>query len=717
MDPSPTTTAVLPLDGDPQALVAELRRLAQVWPDDVDGRLVVAASRPTDRERALLAAVADLVALLELDADRTFGDLAVAAVRALGGPVVVAGPGLTADDLRAAAAAQAPAWSSRWSLLAPEQVAAPVLTAAVDAPALGALAEQVLAPPVPPLSARRLLSASLIVKDEQRRLPTCLASLRGRVDEVVVCDTGSSDRTVEVAEAFGATVVHAPWTDDFAAARNVPLAACTGHWVLSIDADERLVAPSRRALREALTPRGPAALGVLITSATDAHGDSGFAHEAVRLFRRRGVSWVGAVHESVVRTSDGQPPEAVRFRGVSLLHDGYLDSVHLERGKAERNLVLAQKDYDLAVAGRSPRSLAKAAYELSRALSLQPGTADRQEQLLREALDAMPADLGRLASSVASRLAALLRAAGRVAEALEPARQAVRLTPADPAAVIELAACLGAQGLAQEALDAVDRWRAGSGPGRDEVVVHNAAVADAALPEVRGVLLLELQRDAEAWEQLRSIALAHPQLFDSWRPLVEAARRTAGDGWAAAVATLCPAEPHLMLDRCGGLPAPLLAQLHAALRAAGVEPDEHSAQARAARDVALILEAQSEDDVAAAAELLEQDDPALALQAWLQLPWSSARQVAAARCLLALDEVPAALDAVDGIDPAELGAADRLTVAWLACHAGDREAATALLLSLPDEPGPLDEQVAALRSVLDLPAQRRPLPDRVVNAL
>ncbi|MGB0563003.1 MAG: glycosyltransferase [Spirulinaceae cyanobacterium] len=95
------------------------------------------------------------------------------------------------------------------------------------------------------------LSLCMIVKDEELLLPQCLDSAKDIVDEIVVLDTGSSDRTVEIAKAAGATVGQFDWSDDFAAARNAALEHVTGDWVLILDADEELnpvVAPKLRAL-------------------------------------------------------------------------------------------------------------------------------------------------------------------------------------------------------------------------------------------------------------------------------------------------------------------------------------------------------------------------------------------------------------------------------------------------------------------------------------
>lgn len=85
-----------------------------------------------------------------------------------------------------------------------------------------------------------LLSAAMIVRDEESHLPVCLESIRSIVDEIVVVDTGSTDRTIEIARSFGARVEVHPWEGDFSAARNISLELARGTWILYIDADERV---------------------------------------------------------------------------------------------------------------------------------------------------------------------------------------------------------------------------------------------------------------------------------------------------------------------------------------------------------------------------------------------------------------------------------------------------------------------------------------------
>jgi len=81
------------------------------------------------------------------------------------------------------------------------------------------------------------LSLCMIVKNEEEFLPRCLNSVKDYVDEMIIVDTGSTDRTVEIAKGFGAKVFIHPWEGNFSKARNYSLKYATCDWILILDAD------------------------------------------------------------------------------------------------------------------------------------------------------------------------------------------------------------------------------------------------------------------------------------------------------------------------------------------------------------------------------------------------------------------------------------------------------------------------------------------------
>ena len=85
------------------------------------------------------------------------------------------------------------------------------------------------------------ISVCLIVKNEEEFLPQCLESIKDVVDEIIVVDTGSTDRTVEIAKSFGAKVYHHAWENDFSKHRNQSIGYASSDWIFILDADEKVV--------------------------------------------------------------------------------------------------------------------------------------------------------------------------------------------------------------------------------------------------------------------------------------------------------------------------------------------------------------------------------------------------------------------------------------------------------------------------------------------
>ena len=193
------------------------------------------------------------------------------------------------------------------------------------------------------------LSACVITKNEEENIGTWLASMKKIADEMIVVDTGSTDRTVEMAKEAGARVFHHAWQNDFAAAKNAALEKAKGDWILFLDADEHFspqTLPKVRPLLEKVEASPKPIVGVicrLINIDKDQGNRFMGAIFQLRIFRNsRDLRYEGKIHEHIV---DVRREEHEMFATPKLVifHTGY--SLHLVRKKLERNLdFLRQKE-------------------------------------------------------------------------------------------------------------------------------------------------------------------------------------------------------------------------------------------------------------------------------------------------------------------------------------------------------------------------------------
>jgi tetratricopeptide (TPR) repeat protein len=190
------------------------------------------------------------------------------------------------------------------------------------------------------------LSLCMIVKDEEEMLPGCLEPLRGVVDEMIVVDTGSSDRTVEIAESFGATVVHFPWNGSFADARNASIEAASGDWLIYLDADEHMEAEDARGLRALLGRTWREGFYLVETNYTGG-SDAGSAvtHMALRVWRNRPrYRFAGRIHEQKTHTMPTYLPERFETTRIRVRHYGYLNQRIVSKDKSRRNIQLLEQE-------------------------------------------------------------------------------------------------------------------------------------------------------------------------------------------------------------------------------------------------------------------------------------------------------------------------------------------------------------------------------------
>ena len=167
------------------------------------------------------------------------------------------------------------------------------------------------------------LSVAIITLDEESNLERCLASLDGLAAEIVVVDSGSTDRTVEIAESHGARVLHRDWPGHVAQ-KNRALEACTQPWALALDADEPLSPELAASIRAAFAGGEPGVSGFWVNRKTWYLGDwirhAWYPEWRLRLVRRERARWQGQDPHDYL-TVDGKTR---RLEG-DLLHYSYRD--------------------------------------------------------------------------------------------------------------------------------------------------------------------------------------------------------------------------------------------------------------------------------------------------------------------------------------------------------------------------------------------------------
>jgi tetratricopeptide (TPR) repeat protein len=240
------------------------------------------------------------------------------------------------------------------------------------------------------------ISLCMIVKNEATKLPACLSSVQGLVDEIIVLDTGSTDDTISIAQQGGAQVTSVEWQNNFAAARNQSLERATGEWILVLDADETLTAAGQELLQQvrskgaiAGTPMTEILVVTLLRLELDT--DQTPYSEVSRLFRNRPeIRFHRPYHESVdddvAALLQAEPQwQVVAYPDLALEHTGYALAEIVQRDKFIRAQTIMQAFLD------SHPEDAYIANKLG-ALYCSMGETERGRSLLEKALQSGQAD-------------------------------------------------------------------------------------------------------------------------------------------------------------------------------------------------------------------------------------------------------------------------------------------------------------------------------------
>lgn len=184
------------------------------------------------------------------------------------------------------------------------------------------------------------LSLCMIVKNEEEYLPSCLNSVRGIADEIIVVDNGSTDSSVQVANRFGARIISHEWREDFSEARNISLDAATGDWIMVLDADEELAGSSAPAIKSFLERVRADGVEMIIRNELPQTDVAAYDElRIVRLFRnRKEYRYQFLIHEQI-RPSIEMRGGRIVPSDFTILHHGY-SHTNVQGGvdRAERNL-------------------------------------------------------------------------------------------------------------------------------------------------------------------------------------------------------------------------------------------------------------------------------------------------------------------------------------------------------------------------------------------
>ena len=146
------------------------------------------------------------------------------------------------------------------------------------------------------------ISVCMIVKDEEAVLERCLTCVKQFADEIIVVDTGSSDRTKEIAYSFTKQVFDYPWIDDFAAARNEAFSKASCEYVMWLDADDVILDEDIAKLKR-LKQQGDRSVDIFLCkydTGFDEQGDVVFSYYRERIIKNDSLHrWEGAVHETI----------------------------------------------------------------------------------------------------------------------------------------------------------------------------------------------------------------------------------------------------------------------------------------------------------------------------------------------------------------------------------------------------------------------------------
>ena len=177
----------------------------------------------------------------------------------------------------------------------------------------------------------KTLALCMIVKNEEQYLPYAIASVIKYIDELIIIDTGSTDKTIEIAEAFckqakQGMVIQMPWKHDFALARNVSQAPAKSDWILWLDADEVLHDLGIKKVKNELINDSTCDFYLIprLNFWKDLKHVAWYPDSQYKLYRNNGVRWQGKIHEKLFDNNIPEHRTRLKQTDVHTFHYAYL---------------------------------------------------------------------------------------------------------------------------------------------------------------------------------------------------------------------------------------------------------------------------------------------------------------------------------------------------------------------------------------------------------
>ncbi|MCC3668796.1 glycosyltransferase [Terrisporobacter mayombei] len=186
------------------------------------------------------------------------------------------------------------------------------------------------------------LSLCMITKNEEKNIKACLDSMVNIADEIIIVDTGSTDRTIEIAKSYGAKVFSYKWNDDFSEARNISLEKATKDWIIVLDGDEVLPKEDGKKLKNIINATSMEALYLRLENIVDnkSLGDA----VVLRVFRNNKLyRFRNKMHEQVIFSiEENAGKDKIQATNLKILHYGYDPKIYNMVDKQKRNLKILE---------------------------------------------------------------------------------------------------------------------------------------------------------------------------------------------------------------------------------------------------------------------------------------------------------------------------------------------------------------------------------------